>query len=282
MCASNTRAMLALAGILGAALATAWPLGHEAQARGWYVHRTSHDMRIPPWYCYCYRMSQASILPGIVTYPMDMQITYEAALDRLATYATLPETCPANCGAGSGSALTPSVRPPPPPGPPPGPPPRPANLVDDPDFARFSAPGGAWGSGQYADRGIWWNSRGARSEAYTVGIGLPGHPTALYIRNGSRASAHVFGTTSQRIRVTPGRRYVIRVLAGARNLATRGALSIAVDPQWRVRPISIDSGTYDPREYRGTFTADRGYVDLQIIMQDRGEALLTGLEVFPE
>jgi hypothetical protein len=78
-----------------------WPT--VAMAGDWYVHRTNHQMSVPPWYCYCYRIAKASVLPGTVTYPMDMQITEAQALSKLATYAALPETCANNCGFGAAS-----------------------------------------------------------------------------------------------------------------------------------------------------------------------------------
>lgn len=79
-----------------------WPTA--ALAGDWYVHRTSHQMKTPPWYCYCYRIAKDSVLPGIVTYPMDMQVTEAQARSKLTTYSALPDTCPNNCGFGAASS----------------------------------------------------------------------------------------------------------------------------------------------------------------------------------
>jgi hypothetical protein len=68
-----TFALLLLAG---------WPT--VAIAGDWYVHRTSHQMSVRPGYCYCYRVSTASVLQGTVSYPMDMQISRERAFSKLA------------------------------------------------------------------------------------------------------------------------------------------------------------------------------------------------------
>jgi len=98
-----------------------WPTA--ALAGDWYVHRTSHQMNTPPWYCYCYRTAKANVLPGTVSYPMDMQISWDQALSKLDTYKGLPDTCTNNCGFGAepgGGAQPPAGVPPqakPPPGP---------------------------------------------------------------------------------------------------------------------------------------------------------------------
>lgn len=73
-------------------------------AGDWYVHRTSHVMKEPPWYCYCYRATTANVIPGTPTHPIDMQISEEQAFINLANYAAMPETCPGNCGFGSGGS----------------------------------------------------------------------------------------------------------------------------------------------------------------------------------
>lgn len=73
-------------------------------AGDWYVHQTSHQMSVAPGYCYCYRIAKASVLPGTVSYPMDMQVTEQQARNRLAAYAARPDTCPNNCGFGAASS----------------------------------------------------------------------------------------------------------------------------------------------------------------------------------
>jgi hypothetical protein len=76
---------------------------HSAAFAGdWYIHRTSEQMKEPPYYCYCYSRSKANVLAGKVTYPVEMQITEEQVISKLAVYAALSETCPNNCGAGPG------------------------------------------------------------------------------------------------------------------------------------------------------------------------------------
>ncbi|MDX1606695.1 MAG: DUF642 domain-containing protein, partial [Candidatus Competibacterales bacterium] len=155
-----------------------------------------------------------------------------------------------------------------------------ANLVRDPSFSGFGNPSGAWGTGvQYGQYGIWWNSRNARSTARTVDIASDVYRTALYINNQSVRSPHVFGTTAQRISVTPGRTYRVSLWARARNLRSNGAINIVVDPEWKVRPINLTGGTYDWQQFSGTFQAARDYVDLRIISEDIGEAWLTGMRL---
>lgn len=77
-----------------------------AFAGDWYIHRTSEQMKEPPYYCYCYSMSKANVLAGKPTHPVDMQITEAQAISKMAAYAALSETCPNNCGAGTGAPGT--------------------------------------------------------------------------------------------------------------------------------------------------------------------------------
>jgi hypothetical protein len=102
---------------------------------------------------------------------------------------------------------------------------------------------------------------------------------ALYIRNESGRGPHVYGTTSQRILVEPGRTYQIMLLAAAKGLRSNGGASITVDPQWRIRPIRLDGGTRQWTKYSGTFTADSSYIDLRIISEDAGEVWISDLKM---
>jgi hypothetical protein len=47
------------------AAAVAMLLPVSASAQDWYIHRTSEKMSVPPWHCYCYRMTQANVIPGV-------------------------------------------------------------------------------------------------------------------------------------------------------------------------------------------------------------------------
>lgn len=152
------------------------------------------------------------------------------------------------------------------------------NLVLDPNFSNFGSSSGPWGRNVlYGRNGIWWNSRNARASAKTVK--LRNGRTALYIRNDSGRAAHVYGTTAQRIKTIPGKRYRISFMASAKNLASNGALNITVDPQWRVRPVKMNAGSYDFTRFSGTFTAKSNYVDLRIIIEDRGQVWLTKMKL---
>lgn len=148
------------------------------------------------------------------------------------------------------------------------------NLVQDPNFSNFNSSSGPWGRNVlYGNYGIWWNSRHAKSSA-TKKILSDGN-SSLYIVNKSGRSPHVYGTTAQRIKTSKGKRYQISFWGSARNLASNGALNIAVDPQWRVRPVKMEAGSYNFKKFSGTFTAKADYIDLRIIMEDRGEVWIT-------
>lgn len=71
----------------------------------WYVHRTDHVMNVPPWYCYCYRVTKTNVIPGIVAYELEVQLSREDALTKLTTYAAQPQTCPGNCVGGGASGV---------------------------------------------------------------------------------------------------------------------------------------------------------------------------------
>lgn len=165
-----------------------------------------------------------------------------------------------------------------------GPPSAGINFVRQGNFSNFGQQGGPWGTGQYSQRGIWWNSRGAKSRAGTITLDSndtlykKGFRTALCIINESPRSPHVYGTTSQRTKVRPNQTYKISVWVKAKNVHSDCAVAFTVDPQWAVRPICVGKGTYDWTQLTGTFkTGYLDYIDLHIISQDIGTVLLTGL-----
>ncbi|MDD2468980.1 MAG: hypothetical protein PHI97_33845 [Desulfobulbus sp.] len=153
-------------------------------------------------------------------------------------------------------------------------------IVLQSDFDDFGLPNGAWGNGvQYGRNGIWWNSGNARTVAKVINQPSGYDGTGLYIRNDSGRSPHMYGTTAIRVSLTPGQRYRIRFLGAARNLASNGGVNIAVDPEWRIRPVSMSAGTYDPTPFEGTFTATNSFADIRIISEDRGEVVLSNFIV---
>ena len=103
--------------------------------------------------------------------------------------------------------------------------------------------------------------------------------TGLYIKNESARGPHVYGTTARRVSLVPGQTYKIRFMGAARNLTSNGGASIAVDPEWRVRPVIMPAGTYKLRPFEGTFIATDSYADIRIISEDRGEVVITNLIV---
>lgn len=92
-----------------------------SSAEGWYIHRTSEQMSEPPWYCYCYRLTEDNVITGVPTHPIEMQIPYELALEKMASLTTQSDACETNCGFGSiGIAVTDPDASPEPGGSPPG------------------------------------------------------------------------------------------------------------------------------------------------------------------
>lgn len=153
-------------------------------------------------------------------------------------------------------------------------------LVRDPNFAGFGASGGPWGTNvQYGQFGIWWNSGGASSTAGTVDLQGVAAQTGLYIRNTSGRGPNVFGTTAQRIAVQQGQTYRISFLGMAQGLGSNGGVNIAIDPEWRIRPVSMPGGSYDWRRFEGTFVAPANSIDLRIISEDSGEVWITDMSL---
>lgn len=156
------------------------------------------------------------------------------------------------------------------------------NLVNDPNFAAFGTPSSSWGHNVlYGNNGIWWNSKNAQSTAQTVSLNGGNISTALHIVNHSSKNPHVYGTTAQRIAVVQGQNYEISFFGQAQDLASNGAVNIAIDPAWRIRPISMNAGTYNWTRFTGNFTAPDNYIDLRIISEDRGSVLITGMTLRP-
>lgn len=160
----------------------------------------------------------------------------------------------------------------------------PVNLVQDPNFANFGSYIGPWGVNVlYGENGIWWNSKFANTQAYTVSLSGGEIHTALYIVNKSKKSPHVYGTTAQRIRgLKPGKTYRIILWGAARGLQSNGGINIAIDPGWHTRPIHFPAGSYGWTLFSNTFVAPNTYIDLRIISEDIGEAWITGVIIVAE
>jgi hypothetical protein len=162
------------------------------------------------------------------------------------------------------------------------------NFVLDGNFADFGKPGGPWGTGAYSNYGIWWNSKNAKSNANKILLKPDnflykkyGIQTALYLSNKSPAAPHVFGTTAQKIKVTPNQKYTLTLWAASKDLSRTGAVNILVDPTWAKRLIYVKGGNTEWTKYSATFnTGDANYIDLRIISEDVGKVWLTGLSIF--
>ena len=162
-------------------------------------------------------------------------------------------------------------------------------LVKGGNFSDFGSPDGPWGKGQYSQHGIWWNSGNAVSNAQTVTLKLNdtlytqhGIQTALLITNQSSRAGNVYGTTVQQIQAVPGQTYRITIWAASENTPSNSAVTIAVEPTWAKRPISIKGGSYDWTLYEGYFQADAsGVIQLRILTEDVCKIWLSGLTLIP-
>ncbi len=162
------------------------------------------------------------------------------------------------------------------------------NFVLDGNFSDFGKPGGPWGTGAYSNYGIWWNSKNAKSDANKILLKPDnflykkyGIQTALYISNKSPSAPHVFGTTAQKIKVTPNQKYTLSLWASSKDLSRTGAVNILVDPTWAKRLIYVKGGNTEWTKYSVTFNAgDANFIDLRILFEDVGKVWMTGLSIY--
>jgi hypothetical protein len=159
-------------------------------------------------------------------------------------------------------------------------PPQSRNLAGNGGFeSRLAAP---WGSGLYSNgRSIWWTSGGCNCTAEADEAVRKSGNFSLRITNRSPRGPHVYGTTAQRIPVTPKRSYRVTLWAKASGLASNGAVSFVVDDVWKVRPIELPGGSYSWRKFTGTFSLPVDYTDLRVVSQDRGLVWIDDIQVVP-
>ena len=137
-----------------------------------------------------------------------------------------------------------------------------------------------WGTGQHgARRPTWWNSGRCQSTA-TIDTRVARSGTkSLHIVNHTPRARHCFGTTQQPFGVVPGRTFRISLWARAKNLASDGAVSIIVDPEWQVCPIRLPDGTYGWTEFSGTFSLPHEDGQIRILCEERGEVWIDDFSV---
>ncbi len=139
-----------------------------------------------------------------------------------------------------------------------------------------------WGTGQYAaGRPAWWNHGDCKSTA-TVDREHPRLGNAsLRITNSTSRAPNVYGTTQMPLAIQAGQRYRISVWARSDGLASAGAINIALDKAWKVRPIRLPAGAFDWTLFQGEFSLPTNTADVRIISEDKGRAWLDGLTIVP-
>lgn len=222
--------------------------------------------------CHCYYYTKNPDTGFLTSYPTQLNSGVARALVTRAAYYD-KDTCPGSrCGKAVSGSQSDDVLPIPK-----------HNLIKDAYFGNFGNHSGPWGVNvQYAKNGIWWESKNPHTTAKTVRLNGGNVPTALHISHKSPPMAHRYGTTAQRIRVTKGAKYRISFYAKTQNMASNGAITITIDPAWKIRPINMTKGTYEWRKFSGTFTAPNNYVDLRIISQDAHSTLITDIQMTRE
>ncbi|MBT9587870.1 CHAT domain-containing protein [bacterium] len=143
-----------------------------------------------------------------------------------------------------------------------------------------------WGTGHYESGnfnfGIWWNSSSCRSFAKMDSAVAHRGRSSLRLTNFSKAGAHIFGTTAQRIRaVQPNTVYEAELWARADSLAS-GSVLVVADAAWHVRLFSLPPGSYDWTPFRVQFNSkDLSFIDFRIIHQNTGTVWLDEVVLRP-
>lgn len=153
-----------------------------------------------------------------------------------------------------------------------------SNLISNGGFeARTLSP---WGAGtQSNDANGWWNSLECRSTATLDTTIFHGGNASLRIDNSSPRSPNVFGSIAQRVVWKPNMTYRVRLWARGENLASHGAVSVIVDREWRIRPITLPAGSFPWTRFEGTFTAPVGSGDIRILSEDKGRVWIDDITV---
>ena len=151
------------------------------------------------------------------------------------------------------------------------------NLLSNGSFEDPLSTG--WGTGQYAsDRPTWWNSGKCKSVASRDNKVRRSGSHSLRITNLTGHGPHLFGTTNQKVTIIPNQLYRITLSARAENL-TKGALSIVVNDNWKLRPLTLPEGTYDWREFSAEFMMPKNRAEFRILIENKGTVWLDDLKL---
>ncbi len=162
----------------------------------------------------------------------------------------------------------------------------PGNLLVGGGFERGLLP--PWGGGHYERKkgkfrfGIWWNSANARAYMKIDHAIRHSGKRSLRITNFSKAKAHVFTTTAQRINgLRPNTLYRVSLFIKAKNLKP-GAVTFTIDAAWAKRLPSLPAGSYDWQPYEATINIGHNdYIDLRLLHQNTGTVWLDDIRVEP-
>ena len=138
-----------------------------------------------------------------------------------------------------------------------------------------------WESGFYTKKPeIWMNSGDCKSKVDLDRKNFYSGTASLHLRNQSKRAPNIYGTMAQKIKVNKNRYYAITLWARGQNLASNGALNIAVDPMWRIRPIALPAGNFEWSHFYKTFNSgDRNSIEFRIIFEDTGDVWLDDIVV---
>ncbi|MCL5105371.1 MAG: carbohydrate binding domain-containing protein [Armatimonadetes bacterium] len=153
-----------------------------------------------------------------------------------------------------------------------------ANLLKNGGFENgLTTP---WGTGQYSElRPLWWNAGECKSTVDTDETIKKSGLASLYIYNPTPKKPNTYGTMAQRVAVKKNHIYRLTLWAKGNALASRGAVSIIVDPTWKVRSINLPAGSFSWKKFSTVFSLPTDYADVRILSEDQGEAWIDDIRV---
>lgn len=137
-----------------------------------------------------------------------------------------------------------------------------------------------WGTGQHSElRPLWWNAGECKSTVETDETVKRGGSMSLHIYNPTPKKLSNYGTMAQRVAVKKNHVHRLTLWAKGSALASKGAVSILVDPAWKVRSINLPAGSFSWKKFTAVFALPADYADVRILSEDQGEAWIDDIRV---
>ncbi len=124
---------------------------------------------------------------------------------------------------------------------------------------------------------VWWARGAVRASGGRDSSTAKSGEFSLKIVNESSQAPGRYLTTSQRLGVERGERYIVSFWAKAAQ-ATPGAFEVVVDRAWKTR-LTIRPGTYDWEPFEMEFVPDASVIELRLLSEDVGVVWIDDLDL---